>query len=257
MNSAPLTNFRDFGGRESMHGGHLQRGLLFRCGQLHHLTPEQHDYLTRMNFDLAVDLRHGRERIRHPMPWPVDPVRKLFTVDDDGMDGAPHKELLRKGPITSADVNAFYHNFYRRLPFDTAYRDLFTRSMIALSATQGRVLIYCTAGKDRTGMMVALVQHVLGMHQADVHSDYLRSRESPELSAQADLIVDNVQSRLGYQLEPTVARRLMSVELSYIAAFFQSIEDGCGSVANYLAQCGFTEHHAAKLRAQFLTSASK
>jgi len=70
------------------------------------------------------------------------------------------------------------------------------------------------------------------------------------------LIVDNVQSRLGYQLEPTVARRLMSVELSYIAAFFQSIEDGCGSVANYLAQCGFTEHHAAKLRAQFLTSAS-
>jgi protein-tyrosine phosphatase len=248
-----LTNFRDFGGRTSLLGGVVCRDRLFRCGQIRPLTPEQCIYLAELNFDLVIDLRHEGERARRPVPWPLLPADKVLTTGNEGyFIAAPHKELLRKGPITSADVDSFYDRLYRQLPFDTLYQDLFARGVVALSKTQGRALIYCTAGKDRTGMFVALVQHALGVHLNDVIEDYLISRESSDLSAQADVLAQEVQARLGYRLEPAVARRLMSVKSNYVRAFFESIEQRCGSVINYLADIGVSEQYVAELQMTLL-----
>src|SRR6202000_681811 len=97
-------------------------------------------------------------------PWSTLPEKNLLTIGDAGLEReAPHKELVRRKGITCADVDRFYHGLYSRLPFDQLYGNLFARALIALSETSGRVLIYCSAGKDRTGMMAALIQHMLGV----------------------------------------------------------------------------------------------
>jgi protein tyrosine/serine phosphatase len=253
VNSARLANFRDFGGRKSSLGGSVYRDRLFRCGQLNPLTSAQRAYLTEMNFGLVVDLRHQGERKRRPVPWSSIAEEKLLTIGDAGLAReAPHRELLRQDRITCADVDGFYHRLYSRLPFDSLYRDLFARAVIALSATSGRVLVYCSAGKDRTGMMAALIQHMLGVEITDLLPDYLESGQSADLLAQAQVVVRDVESRRGYRIEPEVARRLMGVDPSYIKTFFSSIEDRCGSVANYLTEGGVTPDHVEKMRARFV-----
>jgi protein-tyrosine phosphatase len=257
VNSECLTNFRDFGGQRSLLGGNVRRDRLFRCGQLHPLSAEQCSSLAAMNFELVVDLRHKGERKRRPVLWSSLADENLLTIGDDGLaKEAPHKELLRKDRISCADVDGFYNRLYSRLPFDTLYRDLFARAVIALSETSGRVLVYCAAGKDRTGMLAALIQHMLGVDTTDLLPDYLESSHAADLLVQAEVVARDVESRRGYRIDPEVARRLMGVDSSYITTFFSSIEDRCGSVANYLAEGGVTPDHVAKMRERFLDAKS-
>ena len=46
---------------------------------------------------------------------------------------------------------------YRRIPYEAPHLDLFSRYFRALADSDGAVLIHCAAGKDRTGILAALL----------------------------------------------------------------------------------------------------
>ena len=247
-----LTNFRDFGGHQSTVGGTIAKDRLFRCGHLHQISAEQTKSLEALQLTLVIDLRHAQERKHIPVPWPVG-NGQILTLADPIAGDAPHKALLRSGPKTARDVDRFYLDFYRDLPFDPGYRDLFTRALLALASHDGRTLVCCAAGKDRTGTLVALIQSLLGAARADVIADYMRSQESIALAAQSAQVIADVERRLGYRLDEAAARQLMSVEPHYIQSAFSSIDERCGSVAAYFEQSGFTAAHRLRLQARLLS----
>jgi len=247
-----ITNFRDFGGQLSIHGGRVARDLMYRCGQLRSMSEAQLRYLAGWQFSLVVDLRHGRERRRVPVPWMPADATTVLTLPEHLEGEAPHRALLRAGPASVADVDRFYLALYRRLPFDPPYRDLFALAMHSLLGTAGRSLVYCTAGKDRTGMLVALIQSVLGVRRADILADYLESNRSAELAAQSERVVADVGRRLGYQLSEAAARRLMGVEPAYLESALTSIEEHCGSIDAYFDQLAFGAGDRERLRRKLL-----
>ena len=249
-----VVNFRDAGGARSRFGGTVIAGRLYRSGHLAAASPGGVRRLLGAGFALIGDLRYPGERVREPSPWGEVPAARVFSHDNDEDGEAPHLALLRAGDTDQAAVTAFYLDLYARLPFRPAYADLFAQVLHALSTLPpgAPVLIHCTAGKDRTGMLVALIQHLLGVAPDDILAEYLRSDRAPALMRRLPQIADNVERRHGVRPAPAVLEALMAAKAEYLATCFDAMTDRCGSVDGYLREIGVDAGRALALQERLL-----
>ena len=156
-------NFRDLGGQPAGAGHRVRRGVLFRSDTLQALTPADVDHLLDdIGLELVIDLRFGVEA--------VEEGRGRLAERAVSYLNAPLQDLPPAGPPGVAAALPFYleHLSAPRTPLTTALR--------ALSAMAGRpTLIHCAAGKDRTGLVAALVLRLLDVADDDIVADYLRT----------------------------------------------------------------------------------
>jgi protein-tyrosine phosphatase len=167
----PLTacfNFRDLGGLETVDGRRVRSGVLYRADALHRLTPDDLDVLRRLGLRTVIDLRTQGELDRHG---------RIALAD---LDEVVHHHLSMVDQIWSADdmpsdddaptPQAFGEGYLRMLDGGGAA----TATAIRLLA-DGETLpavFHCTAGKDRTGVLAALVLGQLGVPDAAIAEDY-------------------------------------------------------------------------------------
>lgn len=152
-------NTRDLGGLP-VAGGHLRSGRLYRSGALCFATPNDIEKLNGLRLRTVVDLRTDKE------------------IAKDGADRIVLTENLRL-PMTA------YHGqgaeAYRSLVLQNGrvLRDFF--GMLARSESYP-VIYHCSAGKDRVGILTALLLDSLGTPREVIVDDYLQSqRNSPKL----------------------------------------------------------------------------
>ncbi|PWR18877.1 tyrosine-protein phosphatase [Zavarzinia compransoris] len=229
---AGLTNFRDFGGYAAAGGRRLARGRLFRSAGLSALSDRGVDDLGRLNLGLLVDLRHPHERLREPSRLPAAFAGRVLATEGAAGGDAAHLAGLISGLADGGEGRRMMLDYYRHAPFSEDRRDLFARAITALAETEGAALIHCTAGKDRTGLLVALIQHLLGVARADIIAEYMRSLDAlAELEAASSrwLIAQNLPGDLG----PGVMRAFAGVDPAYIEAGLDAIEAACGTVDAY------------------------
>lgn len=191
-----------------------------------------------MDFELIADLRYSGERGSEPSPWPADNAERVLFHDGDGNVEAPHVAPLRAGTLNEEISEQLYVQLYRDLPFDRHYKPLLSRVLARLPSLEGRLLVHCTAGKDRTGMVVALIQHALGVSRDDIFSDYMKSSQDPGLMAMAAALVEVAHERQLAPISLPLARHLLDVKPSYLDAFLSEIEDRMGSINAYLDAIG-------------------
>jgi len=247
-----IVNFRDFGGMPSRFGGRVRSDRLYRSGAPHHASATEIDRLIDLSFALIGDLRYRGERDQEPSPWPADHA-ELVLVHDGGPDlEAPHMAPLRAGTLDETISDRLYEELYRALPFDPHYQPLLARVLTRLSEVDGRALIHCTAGKDRTGMVVALIQHALGVSRDDIMADFMRSSREPGLMAMAPGLVETVRAHHGWELPLPLAEHLLDVRPSYLAAFLDEIVARAGSLDAYLDAVGLDAAARERLRDRLL-----
>lgn len=162
-------NVRDLGGLRSATGGAVRRGLLYRSGDLGRLTPAGAAQLRALGVVTVIDLRTSAELER----------RGVHPFEGHGI-AHRHEPLLQSSaaePETASPAE---------LPPD-ALAGLSRHIATAGSAGVGRVLtalaredtlpavVHCVAGKDRTGVVVALVLALLGVPDDEIVADYILS----------------------------------------------------------------------------------
>jgi protein tyrosine/serine phosphatase len=248
-----LLNFRDFGGLSSGAGGLIRRDRLYRSGSLVAASRNDISRLLHLDFALIADLRYAGERADEPSPWPSDYANRILFHSGDRAAEAPHMAPLRSGLLDESLAEHIYLQFYRDLPFDPLYRPLFTQVLGALPDLHGRTLIHCSAGKDRTGALVALIQHALGVARQEIVEDYLKWRETPGLSQFVQDTARKLQERMGTGVSVELVAKLLDVEESYLDAFFGEIERRCGSIDAYLDTCGLDATRRDVLRRRLLS----
>jgi protein tyrosine/serine phosphatase len=107
------------------------------------------------------------------------------------------------------------------------------RHFAALAEGRGASLVHCFAGKDRTGMSVALTHHVLGVHPDDAMADYLLTNAA--MAGRQFRGATGEDSARYAALEPAAAQALGGVAAEYLEAGFAALRDSHGSVDAYLA----------------------
>ena len=158
-------NFRDLGGHVTGDGRHVRSGVLYRSAAPTDATKADSELLEgQLGVRTLIDLRHAPERERFPMTrtWPGREVHlPLFRPDD----------TLRQFPTLGegyADALKRPH-VGRRLV-----------QVLSLFAQEAEVpaVFFCSAGKDRTGLVAAAILSSLGVPDEAVADDYARSADS-------------------------------------------------------------------------------
>lgn len=164
-------NFRDVGGyRCSL--GRVRWGRVFRSDGLHRLTGGDRRYLEKLGVRLVCDLRGVGEAEAEPSRLPADGVeRRHIPIEPTVGDGPSIDDLIRAGEIDSLvvqDVVGFYLEGLLADPGAPAA----ALGALAGGISRGSAVVHCTAGKDRTGLVVALLLSLLGVSDDDVVFDH-------------------------------------------------------------------------------------
>jgi protein-tyrosine phosphatase len=176
-------------------------GVLLRSDNLQSLTPDDVRLLVaRERLELVLDLRTEVEvQLEGPGPMSDEPTvriehRSLYPasgVNTDLVAGTvkPWWQLEDQESPEESQVVRAYMRYLRRRP------DSLVASIRAIARAEGAVLVHCAAGKDRTGVVVALALDAVGVERETIIADYLASAERIEA------IIDRLVSSATYRTE--------------------------------------------------------
>jgi protein-tyrosine phosphatase len=161
---ANIYNFRDVGGYAAQDGRTVQWQRLYRADSLGWLTGEDIATFRALNVRTVIDLRH-----------PFEVERTGRVPEYDGLDYLNLPIEGRRWDVTAYDdrlgVGRYLADRYLEVTEDGV--ENLRASILTISrAASAPVVIHCAAGKDRTGLLTALVLSLVGVADQDIIDDY-------------------------------------------------------------------------------------
>ena len=247
-------NFRDYGGYAVAGGGRLVRGLLWRSAQHRDATDGDLAAIDALGIASVIDLRGESERADHPCRRsPAFDARVFFGPGEtSGTATAPHLAAA-KGVVSGDEGAAALRFSYAGMPWRDNLLVAFRHYFAALE--EGRpTLVHCFAGKDRTGLIVALFHRLMGVHEDDILADYLLTNDAGKVEERIAAGARHIRDRYGSGITDDGIRALMMVRPDYLATALGGIAERHGSVEAYADEVlGLTGDRLAALRERYIT----
>jgi protein-tyrosine phosphatase len=219
-------NVRDLGGLEGDHGA-VPYGHFIRAANLVKLTAADRDALTKRDVVLDIDLRTADEDRAAPDSLATDPHIRYLPISLLG--GQP---MTRPTSLRDMYIDALAND---QLQFKQVFEAI-------AAAGQGGVLYHCTAGKDRTGMISAMLLQLAGVPRDQIVHNYAVSAYylKPMISgAMAEAM----------KKQPAIAA-LMGSPPDAIEGFLDALDSRYGGAAAYLQTAGVSTGDIARIRAR-------
>ena len=238
-------NVRDLGGLRTADGSVIRRGAIVRADNVQALTASGWDSLVAYGISRIVDLRLQSELDADEAGEPpVEVVHISVFGDFDGETLAYYDARLDEAIDSTAYMAWSYSDFLER------YRRNFALAIEAVAdAPAGGVVVHCAGGKDRTGLLAALVLRDAGVEIADIAADYAKSEANlqPRHAAWLAGAPDEAARHRLRILLPTPAAAMVEV--------LETVEARHGSVAGYLRAGGVPAEALERLRGRLLEAA--
>jgi protein-tyrosine phosphatase len=233
-----IHNFRELAGYQSA-GGKLRPGRIYRSGALELMTEADGAWLAE---ELAVrtilDLRHADELAMRAGPHPLEERVVPHSI---------FPSALRMEDVT-AELNGLHGagiSPQRYLHYLEFAGDRFSSAFQMFADEENYpFLVHCTAGKDRTGVLLGLIMDVLGCSDEDIAHEYGLS------DANTDALVTYLVNS-GRQLEGTIdeIRARLATPPEKMAGFIELMRAKYGSAADFFLSQGVSEAEIEAVRA--------
>jgi protein-tyrosine phosphatase len=245
-------NVRDLGGLVTEDGGVVVTGRLLRSDNLQELSPAD---VTRLvdgiGLTTVVDLRSTTE-LEAEGPAPLDAVAGVRhvhlpvlpeqgTATDVVADALLTREDQDRSRYPADPMCGHYLGYLEDRP------DQVVGALRTIAGSGGTVLVHCAAGKDRTGVVVALALSAVGVRPDAIVADYAATGERTQA----------IVARLGRS--PTYARDINSQppgahqpRPGTMTAFLEQVGSRYGGTHRWLADHGFGGTDLGVLRAKLL-----
>lgn len=228
-----INNFRDYGDYPVTGGGRVKRGALWRSGQ--HVGASDNDLaaIAPLGILTVIDLRGDSERELNPCRRHEGFAAEVLKCEGETAALASHIDAAA-GVVNETDARAAMCRLYAEMPYRENLVGVMRRYFAALGSRDGASLIHCFAGKDRTGVSVALTHHLLGVHPDDMMADYLLTN----VTMQGRTFTGNPgKDHDKYaSLSAEASKALGGVKEEYLDSAFAAMRDSHGSVDGYLAE---------------------
>ena len=232
-------NVRDAGGWPTDNGRWMRRGLLYRADEPVRLTAEGRAAIDRLGLRAVIDLRQKAQVDRgHLFAAPeithhIQVVDRVIDVDN------PPSQFDQ-----AVDIVDLYEDMVER----GSVQLVRAVDTIAEHIVDGPVLVHCLAGKDRTGLVNALIQGALGVTLKSVVEEYALS-DDPTRRRRAMMIAD---PRAG---DPPVHRSpemLWTAPAEVMALYTRRIVHRHGSLTAWASGIGVSDATVQRLRERLI-----
>jgi protein-tyrosine phosphatase len=239
-----IHNFRDFGGYKTENGSRLKKGLLYRSGGLSKATDADLQELSELKIKTICDLRSAHERKKEPDIFPDGEPVTFFNIPMRPIvdyHGRSLKRLfsLMFGEERRRDYIAESYAAYRE--YATGYLPQLKELFIRISNPDNLpLLIHCSAGKDRTGVVVSMIQKILGVAPAVVMNDYLETNQN--LGEYTTEIADRLKKLAYFGVPWKMYMPLFEARTDYLNEAFLQIKEEFGVFDKWMRRgLGFSE----------------
>jgi protein-tyrosine phosphatase len=230
-------NFRDLGGYRAADGRTVRWRALFRADDLSNLTRPDRAIVRTLGIATVIDLRSRAEVDRER--FPVDEIPVSFH-HLPLVAALPSFDEFRRGPD-------FFGEHYLDIAHQAGDQIARALAIVADRAAQP-VIVHCAAGKDRTGVLVAVILSLLGIDDGVIAEDYALS------AAAMDQLARRIVERMPEQREAiiAVADVMFMAAPAAITSLLTGLRLEYGSIEAYASAYGVGTDVVDRLRASLL-----
>lgn len=244
-----LCNLRDVGGATTASGEVVRTGRLLRSDNLQDLTDADLAELRRRGLSDVIDLRSAYEVGHAPSPLAeLDDVayhHHSFFIEDDSVE-LNERALPWIGQQFSVrhgdPVVASYLSFLADRP------DSVVAALRAIADASGAALVHCAAGKDRTGVTVALALSLVGVDDDQIAADYALTTERIMAVVRRMSGQDTYEQSTAHLAPPEALRARPEV----IVAVLRALREAGSGIEGGLMKLGWTRDDTASMRSHLL-----
>jgi len=237
-----IHNFRTLAGYSLKGGGRIREGKIYRSGALEMMTESDRSWIAdELRIRTILDLRHPNELALSPQGHALaDRVVPLSIFPETTSQESLIAEL---NGLYGPGISPGRYLHYLSIGGDRLARGF---SMFAEGETFP-VLVHCTAGKDRTGVLLGMVMDVLGASEEDIAHEYGLS------DAAVDRLIAYLRSH-NREIEGTddELRARLATPPEKMAGFLQLLREKYGSSADFFLSKGVSEAQIEGVREQLV-----
>ncbi len=225
---ASAINLRELGGYPVGSTGVTRYRQFLRGDGISGLSDREVDILLTYGLKTVIDLRDEQERTVQP--------NSFFGVEGVSY----HTVSLMNTPLISAETVLNFEGYHQMNMYANMVNSLDKMGQvfsIFMNSTSGVTLYHCSAGKDRTGVITALLLMLAGVDRLDIVADY-------EVSA----TYLGPKQQLMRAIYPGMPQHLADSDPEWIIHMMNLVDNEYGGIEAYLGKIGVSAEEQAKLR---------
>lgn len=210
-------------------GGRVKPAQIYRSGAFDDIGLEGLRAMQALDVITSFDLRSESEKLRRPSPL-LDQEGFSVVSEPHDIRSGDLSALLAEPSATVQEAADVMRAIYARLPDE--FSAVYQRYFRTLLATERPIAVHCTAGKDRTGVVIAILLDLLGVARDDIFDDYLATNAVRDAlrvrlrSRNQGVDFGDVRHDL---LEPVIA-----CNASYLSAMFATLDQKYNGAQSYV-----------------------
>ncbi|KAF9214008.1 hypothetical protein BGZ59_004476 [Podila verticillata] len=205
---------------------YLRPGLIYRCADISKPTPEGIKVLESLNITDVFDLRSDSETERRGS-FENDKIKRHHTPVFSDVDYSPTQIALRF-TMYLGGTEGFCEAYMSMIP---NIRQFFPPILKHIVEKKTPFIVHCTAGKDRTGVVCALLQMICGVDEEQIAWEYELTRRCMPIKEED---VNFLKSAIGGESSDAQVRGVLSTNEDYMFRFLEEFHAKYGTINDFL-----------------------
>lgn len=218
-----IENMRDIGGYKNNEGRVVKLGKLIRSNWPINLSNEDISIIKKMGINTIIDLRSYGE------------IKTRKSVFEDNKDFHIYHIGMNIGKNIPEEEELVSKSYIEMLTLQKEIKKIFE-----ILSKSDRIIYFCNAGKDRTGVITALILKLLGVSEKDIIDDYMYTK----------IFMKEILKE--YANNNTKILNIITPKRIYMQKFLEEFEDLYGSIEKYLDLIGIEENIIKNIKQKFI-----
>ena len=231
-------NVRDLGGYACAPEGVTKWNTFIRGDDLSRLDREETDFLIAYGIDCVIDFRSPAEIKNNPDPFKNSSEVEYHNIPLMLENIADITKIVAEENLAKLDFSNFISKFY--IGLIEKERALIKKTLEIMAETEGGVLFHCTVGKDRTGVIAAILLGIAGVNMADIIGNYEVTYTYNTENPTFDMSNNKIPLEVMYS------------KADYLKNAIDYVNTKFGSLINYLWQAGVEKSTIEKIKNKFV-----